>query len=321
MPQKGLKSTRSFRILQRSADLSTPDTFVESVVCHDTQVWSQVSKIPGLVSAIEDRKLLKKMNVVRFYVVANLKPGKLYAWSVQPLNVDDSKRRGIASKFTSWVEVSKMKPKSLMERIFGPPNDVLNIDTIIPKKYEQEKKNQEDIHDSNYSHLEMMDWLKSFMIPFMFDSSPNHHIEHPHANTSWKRFTFGNNFLNYIPFRVQIVTVFVLFVLIIQVSITGIVSQSIYDSVSDRINETETKESALSNIQSMSSFQCDLLETFDPETVASSVCDSMASGPPDLNCSDIGSRLNVSVRSVRAWCSSVVFEREARECKSYHTLI
>ena len=223
-----------------------------------------------------------------------------YSWSVQPLNMDDSKRRGIASKFTSWVEVSKMKPKSLKERLFGPPNDVLNIDTIIPKKYELESnKNQEDnnIHDSNYSHLEMMDWFKNFMIPALFDSGPNHHIEHPHANTSWKRFTFGNNFLNYIPFRVQIVTAFVLFVLIIQVSITGIVSQSIYDSISDKINETETKESALLNIQNMSSLQCDLLSTFDPETVAASVCESMASGPPDLNCSEIGSLLNVSVRS------------------------
>ena len=82
MPQKGSKSTRSFRILQRTADLSTPDTFVESVVCHDTQVWSQVSKIPGLVSAIEDRKLLKKINIVRFYVVSNMKPGKLYVMLV-----------------------------------------------------------------------------------------------------------------------------------------------------------------------------------------------------------------------------------------------
>ena len=173
MPRKGSKSTRSFRILQRVAARTNPDTYVESVLCHDTQVWSQVSTIPGLVSAIADRKMLKKIDVVRFFVAANLKPGKLYSWSVQPLSHDDSKRWGVASTFTHWFEVSKMKPTSFKEKIFGPPPDVLDVTTIIPKTFEEEEEEEkkesktsyeEDIHDSKYSHLGMMDWLKSFMV-------------------------------------------------------------------------------------------------------------------------------------------------------------
>ena len=95
---------------------------------------------------------------------------------------------------------------------------------------------------------------------------------------------FGGHFYEYIPFRIQIVTAFVLFILCVQISITGIISNSIYDSLSDKILETETKELALSSIVNTSSLQCDLLSTFDADTVAASICQSMSLGPTGLNC-------------------------------------
>ena len=229
LPLKGSKETRSFRVLQRMADVSTPDTYAETVACHDTELWSHVCKdVPGLSSEIQDRKLLKKMNIVRLYVATNLKPGTLYSWAVQPLPKDNSKRRGVMSAFTTWVEISKRKPNSFLERVMGPSKDILsekNLEMILnaskknrevkdDESKEEEKDELVDPFEYASSHLTIMDWFKSFMIPALFDAPPNHRIEHPHANTAYKRFTMGglNYFHRYIPFRVQVVSVFIIFV-------------------------------------------------------------------------------------------------------------
>jgi len=166
-------------------------------------------------------------------------------------------------------------------------------DTIISTNDQNEKIRDHVIGSStDYdAHLGMTDWLKSFMIPALFESS-KHRIEHPHANTSWKRFTFGGHFREYIPFRVQVVAAFVFFVLCIQITITGLLSKSIYDTLSKEMTSTENKELALSTISSTSSQQCELLSQFDSSAVATSICTNLKSGPADLNCTSIGSHLN-----------------------------
>lgn len=303
-PSFGSKTVRTYRVSQSLDGQST----TTSIVCSDTTEWLAKSKnerLKGLqeAHAAASAKPDDTCNPVRFYLAEDLQAGARYKWKVQPVDEDDSKRRGIFSVSTGWgklPEVQAEKDQSLKESLIHmvkgyddayPPITLAQVNH--PKVAGASAILEEE--DDFQPRVDMIGWLIIFFAPQIYDQG-QYSIEHPTANTWKKRLLMGTRFIIYdMPFKLRFVMVFILLILALETAMVVYYASKLGTGLNNYADSQQEVEAANDAVAAGTGQFCSFSEGRNATADAILICGGLL---PVVNCTTATSVLSASGKDI-----------------------